>query len=245
MLARIYYGNIGLEYYVDDEGDVINGNTGEYLYGWIGKRGYRMISLRINPNEKTPKFKKFPIHRLVAQAFIPNPENKPQVNHINGNKLCNWASNLEWVTNMENYVHARKTGLIKTCDALSYATVSNQIVHKICELLVLGYSNIAIIEYLGLPNNAWSKSLVGRIRTGKAWKDISYQYDFKKIGSLKKNPDNIIHQICRFLELGYSVKMIFEKVGKPNNYPYRKFKGLVYDIRTHKSHKNISKNYNF
>ena len=87
--------------------------------------------------------------------------------------------------------------------------------------------------------------MVGRIRTGKAWRDISYQYDFKKIGSLKKNPDNIIHQICRFLELGYSVKTIFEKVGKPNNYPYMKFKGLVYDIRTHKSHKSISKNYNF
>ena len=63
MLAEIYYGNIGLGYYVDDEGDVINGNTGEYLSGWIGKRGYRVVSLRINPNEKTPKFKKFPIHQ--------------------------------------------------------------------------------------------------------------------------------------------------------------------------------------
>ena len=54
------------------------------------------------------------IHRLVAEAFIPNPEGKPQVNHKDGNTLNNHMDNLEWVTGLENVTHAWQNGLCKS-----------------------------------------------------------------------------------------------------------------------------------
>lgn len=57
------------------------------------------------------KDKRFLVSRLVAQAFIPNPDNLPQVNHIDGNKNNNTIGNLEWITMSNNLKHAFKLGL--------------------------------------------------------------------------------------------------------------------------------------
>lgn len=70
------------------------------------KQGYMHIALY-----KNNKGKNYYVHRLVAEAFIENPENKKTVNHINGNKHDNRVENLEWLTYSENNVHAIEKGL--------------------------------------------------------------------------------------------------------------------------------------
>lgn len=77
-----------------------------YLSGHQITKGYIQVQLSSRPN-RVQKL----IHVLVATAFIPNPNNYPQVNHINGDKADNRAENLEWVTQSENIKHAYRTGL--------------------------------------------------------------------------------------------------------------------------------------
>jgi len=76
--------------------------------------GIIMNNYKLNENGYIRVFayhKTYALHRLIALAFIPNPQNKGQVNHIDGNKLNNSVNNLEWVTNQENQLHKFQTGL--------------------------------------------------------------------------------------------------------------------------------------
>lgn len=74
-------------------------------------RNYAYVSYSENGKQKH-----FSVHRLVGKAFIPNPENKPEINHIDSNPRNNKVSNLEWVTRRENVVHAYENGLIPTLE---------------------------------------------------------------------------------------------------------------------------------
>lgn len=95
-------------YQISNFGNIKN-NKGQILKQFKNHKGYLITQLSNNGKSKT-----FIVHRLVAQAFIPNPENKPQINHKDTNKLNNYIDNLEWVTNSENKKHAKLNGLCKS-----------------------------------------------------------------------------------------------------------------------------------
>ena len=96
----------GLEhlYQVSNMGNV--SNYRKYLSGQLINSGYLKIGLKYKGKTLNRL-----VHRLVATAFIDNPDNKREVNHKDGNKLNNIATNLEWVSSAENKKHSKDTGL--------------------------------------------------------------------------------------------------------------------------------------
>lgn len=96
-------------YEISDKGRVRNSIKGNILKGSKHNHGYRSVCLRID-NKDSYKL----IHRLIASAFIPNNDSKKDcINHIDGDKLNNSISNLEWCTKAENNKHACQAGLRK------------------------------------------------------------------------------------------------------------------------------------
>lgn len=95
-------------YEVSDAGEVRNAKNRQHLSQYKMPNGYMVASFSI---DRTSSPAKRLVHRLVAEAFLPNPENKRTVNHIDGVKSNNCRVNLEWATYKENLDHAKAIGL--------------------------------------------------------------------------------------------------------------------------------------
>lgn len=114
---------------ISDKGELRNKKTNRILKQHTRTRGYRQTAVKLGGRKGINVC--FKIHRLVAKAFIPNPNNLPEVNHIDGNKQNNSVTNLEWVTPKENMAHAVNTGLIVAKPALNLRKLSNKEVNQI------------------------------------------------------------------------------------------------------------------
>lgn len=95
-------------YEVSDTGLLRRKSTQRILKPYVNKNGYCYVTLSKNAVQKS-----YRLHKLIAVAFVPNPDNKAEVNHIDGNKENNNSINLEWSVRSENELHAYALGLAK------------------------------------------------------------------------------------------------------------------------------------
>lgn len=144
------------DYEITRDGKVINKHTGHTLAPQPNGKGYLRVSIG-----KKLMF----IHRLVAEKYIPNPENKPQVNHKDGNKLNNCVDNLEWVTNQENRNHAVDNDLQVTGEKCSWSKLTEDNVREI--RANPGYENEYWARKFGV-----SRSTISDVVNYRTWKHI-------------------------------------------------------------------------
>ena len=148
----------------------LKGRSGKIIKAYLNSEGYYTICLK--PNGRSDKSKCVRIHRLVAQAFIPNVDNKPFINHIDGNKQNNIVTNLEWCTNHENMIHASKTGLLKPLQGINnpQAKLTKLDIEYIRNNYIpynKQYGTRALSKKFGVPH-----STITRIIQRKKYKDI-------------------------------------------------------------------------
>jgi hypothetical protein len=150
-------------YYLDEQFNLVSLKFGKkrILQPSIGTHGYLTVSLSIKG-----KVKKKLLHRLIAELFISNPDNKRCVNHINGNKLDNRIENLEWCTYHENITHAINSGLRNNKGQRHYRCKLTE-----SQILLIKADNrnqqVIANEY-GVVN-----TLICRIKKGQIWKHIT------------------------------------------------------------------------
>jgi len=153
------------DYIVYSKGDVISNKRKNpfVLSKCKDSDGYYVVALYLNGERKTMK-----VHRLVAIAFIPNPENKPEVNHKDGIKANNYDDNLEWNTSLENTQHANITGLTNIKGEKHIKCITNErTVLKIRNRHKKGISYRVLSEEFSI-----NRTTIRDIVTRRTWKHI-------------------------------------------------------------------------
>lgn len=152
-------------YTIDESGNVYSVRNKRPIKPVLFPSGYEYVHLCKNGNSKIIR-----LHRLVAEHFIPNPHDYKQVNHINGVKTDNYASNLEWCNSYQNMKHAQETGLFKTAgEDNPSAKLKWKDVHAIRKEYVKGskeHGTHALAKKYNVTN-----VMISKIVRGECWKE--------------------------------------------------------------------------
>ena len=152
--------NLRDEYTIDTNGVVYNVTRNKYLKGTSITPNNRYVKIHLD------KF--YPLHRLVAKHFMPNPNGYSEINHIDGNRYNNSAENLEWCSHLHNIHHCwgNKFHKLQTGEENPYHKLTEEVVAKIWSLRK---SNLTARQIRDRLNLNVSLTTIKNIRRGKAW----------------------------------------------------------------------------
>lgn len=215
--------NIDLQ--VDVYGNIRRPSNGRLLKPCIDKDGYLKLSYWC---KKDKKMKRIFCHRAVALTYIPNPENKPQVNHKDSNRLNNFLENLEWCTAKENAEHCASKGRTLKGEKSPVNVYSEETIRKICELLEEGVSVTKIPKIVGV-----NKNLPVKIKSREVWVEISKEYNIPEVKP--KMSLDVVIKVCELLQAGLLVTEIERNLNLG--------RGVVSHIKRRKTFTDVSKDY--
>jgi len=221
------------DYTVDEKGNVYSykRNTKIRLRQNIDKVGYPAVSL-----SKDGIYKRHNVHRLVAKAFLPNPDNKPCVNHKNSVRHDNRVENLEWATYSENNQHAKDYGYNPAVygEDTSCASLTNEQAREIYLYLMEGHRNIDAAKKFNT-----SLHTVTSVKSKRAYSCATH--DLPALDLLphsKKISENTIRWICNQLQDGLSSQQVFDKMSNKSVKL-----NVIKDIKRRKTYTKVSSEY--
>ena len=214
--------------YISNTGIVLDENK-EVIKEYENSSKYKTVWIR-SKNNKQRNYPRL-VHRLVAEAFIPNPENKPQVNHIKHNTNLNWVGNLEWVTPKENIRASIKDGNQIVGMKHKNSKFTDEQIHQVCKLLEDPNNNIfEIAQKTGV-----SIKTINHIRFDNGWPHISKLYNIIK----DKRPNGpkyslISKKIIELLKKKKTNSEIYielDKLGLSQNISKKSISDRIYNIK--------------
>lgn len=186
-------------YYISNFGRVISyaRRNPVYMTPTMTNNGYFRVCLKLTNNTNRYQL----IHRILMVEFYPTyGYEELQVNHKDGDKSANYFANLEWMTCSENIQHAFDNGLktAKKGEDCSHSTITNEQADQIAKLISEGKSRREIAEQIGCD-----VSVVWRISTGCAWKEVhdKYNLDLYKRDLKLYLSDEDLHKLCKYFEI--------------------------------------------
>ena len=204
-------------------------------------------------------YKTIKIHHIMMKRFKPfdyDPEQFTDIDHKDGIRYHNWIWNIERVTHQENIIRCVKNGQYPLAENQQNAVLTNEQVHKICELISEGLKVSDIIKLLKDEIPVISRHLVNDIKGGRNYTSISCNYNFENMyynnTHDQKYDDEKIHNLCQIFETyGTDIKpieaaelMSFD-LPDESEQEQMHFRDVFYNVKKKKIYKNICNQYNY